>query len=305
MKIYLAGKNGLVGTSFIMYYGNKEVELCTTDSRELDLRNYEAVKAYLSRIKPDVLILSAAKHGGVQEYALHPLDYYKENLLISINTINAAAECGVKTLINIGASCIYAENLKGPLTEDMLFQGAVQKATEPYGFAKAAGMKLCEYYNTSMGLRYISVLPVNLYGNGLGYQIDLSTFIPSLMSRFYSAIFEKNQEVSIWGTGENKREFLHVNDFVRAIDILLNSDFSEPYLNIGSGTQYTINEMAYIIKQISGYSGMLIHDLSKPNGAQRSMLDCSKLHKLGWIPEINLRKGLQELYCNLYNERCK
>lgn len=303
MKIYLAGKNGLVGTSFSIYYGNKEVEFCTTESREVDLRNFEAIKSYLNRTKPDVLILSAAKHGGVQEYALHPLEYYKENLLISINTINAAAECGVKTLINIGASCIYAENLKGPLTEDMLFQGAVQKATEPYGFAKAAGMKLCEYYNTCIGLRYISVLPVNLYGNGLGYQTDLSTFIPSLMSRFYNAILEGKQEVDIWGTGENKREFLHVNDFVKAIDIILESDFTEPYLNIGSGTQFTINEIADIIRQISGYSGEIIHDLSKPNGAQRNMLDCSKLHELGWKPEINLRKGLQELYSNLYKEQ--
>lgn len=301
MKIYLAGKNGLVGTSICKYYGSKTVNFYTTDSKELDLRNFEAVKNYLNQIKPDILILSAAKHGGVQQYALHPLEYYKENLLISLNTINAAAECGVKTLINIGASCVYSEQLKGPLTEDMLYQGTVQKATESYGFAKATGMKLCEYYNICLGLRYISVLPANLYGSGVGYQIDLSTLIPSLMFRFNSAVLEKKHEVSIWGTGENKREFLHVSDFVRAINILIESDFSEPYLNIGSGTLYTINEIADMIKQISGYSGKLTHDLSKPSGAQRNILDCSKLHRLGWMPVTNLRKGLQELYCNLYD----
>ncbi len=300
MKIYLAGKNGLVGSAIRRYYKDKDVELTSTSSAEVDLRDHSQISNYLRKTKPDVMILSAAKHGGVASYMASPLEYYRDNLLICANSITAAAENGVERLINIGASCVYAEGLKGPLTEDMIFNGNVQKATEPYGMAKAAGMKLCEYYNLSMGLRYTSVLLPNLYGDGEGYKPDMSSVLPSMMERFYQAVADGAKTVTIWGTGRVKREFLHVYDLASAIDILINSDFSEPYINIGASEMDTISHLAELMKEISGYCGEIEHDLSKPEGAQREKLDCTKIGRLGWTPKIGLREGLIQRYRNLY-----
>ena len=300
MRIYLAGKNGLVGSAIRDYYNGKKVELLATASNEVDLRNRCQINDYLSKARPDVMILSAARHGGVSSYMGSPLDYYKDNLLISINSITAAADNGVETLINIGASCVYAEALKGPLTEDMIFNGPVQKATEPYGLAKAAGMKLCEYYNTNMGLRYISILPPNLYGDGKGYIPDMSSVLPAMMDRFHRAKEIGADTVTIWGSGLARREFLQVRDFVRAVDILINSDFSEPYINVGATRMYTINQLAELMKEVCGFCGEIIHDLSKPEGAQREKLDFSKMMALGWKPELDLREGLERRYNEIY-----
>ena len=302
MKIYLAGRNGLVGSAFCQYYSSLGEDFISTESSEVDLRDYNQVKLFLLQNKPDVVILSAAKHGGIESYRNHPLEYYRDNLLISLNVINGAAENGIKFLINIGASCVYADGLKGPLKENQLFLGAVQKPTEPYGFAKAAGMKLCEYYNLSNGWRYLSILPVNLYGNGIGYHLDTSTVIPAMMKRFHEAVINQKEDVSIWGTGKVKREFLHVTDLVRAVDMIIKSNYSEPYINVGYGKMFSINEIAYMLKQISGFDGTITHDLSKPDGAQRETLDCSNIISLGWQPKVDLFDGLKELYKN-YCER--
>ena len=280
MKIYLAGKNGLLGSSIRTYYKDKDVDLRTT--------------------QPDVMILSAAKHGGVASYMNSPLEYYRDNLLISLNSINAAAENGVERLINIGASCVYAEGLKGPLTENMLFAGPVQKPTESYGMAKAVGMKLCEYYNSCMGLKYTSVLPPNLYGDGEGYTPDLSSVLPAMMDRFHNTVVNGTDTVTIWGSGRVRREFLHVQDLVKAIDVLIDTDFSEPYVNIGASEMCTINQLAELMKEVTGYRGEIIHDLSKPEGAQREQLDCTKISSLGWKPKIDLRQGLLQRYNKIY-----
>ncbi len=300
MKIYLAGRNGLLGTAFCRYYRKLGGDFLSTSSAEVDLRDKSQVDAFLRLHRPDVVILSAAKHGGIENYSRFPLEYYRDNLLISTNVINAAAENGVGTLINIGASCVYAENLPGPLREEQLYDGPVQKATEPYGLAKAAGMKLCEYYNRCGSLRYLSLLPVNLYGNGVGYKPDLSSVLPSMMRRFHEAVAEGKSSVSIWGSGNARREFLHAEDLVRAADLVINSHFSEPYINVGSSKMYTINQIAEISAKIAGFSGKITHDLSKPEGAQREMLDCSRLNALGWAPKVDLYDGLSELYRNLY-----
>lgn len=300
MIIYLAGKNGLVGNALCEYYKHLNEQFIATSSAEVDLTNTQQTMDFIEKVKPDVIILSAAKHGGIKSYSENPLEYYRDNVAISTNVINAAAKNGVKTLINIGASCVYAEEIRGPLKEEHLFWGPVQKATEPYGLAKAVGMKLCEYYNTCRGLRYISLLPVNLYGDGIGYQVDTSTVIPAMMSRFHDAVMKNYNHVDLWGSGLVKREFLHVSDFVEAIHTIIKSTFHAPYINIGYGEMHTINDVAEIIREISGYSGEIVHDLSKPEGAQRERLDCSKIYSLGWQPKIKLREGLRNLYCNLY-----
>lgn len=290
----------MVGSAICKYYQDQNIELLTTSSAEVDLRDHRQISEYLRQVRPDVMILSAAKHGGVASYMSSPLEYYRDNLLIFMNSINAAAENGIGRLINIGASCVYSEGLKGPLTENMLYSGPVQKATEPYGMAKAAGMKLCEYYNTSMGLRYTSILPPNLYGDGEGYLPDMSSVLPAMMDRFHSAAVSGVDAVTIWGSGSARREFLHINDFVRAIDTMINSDYFEPYINVGAANMYTINELAEFMREISGFRGEIVHDLSKPEGAQREKLDCGKIMSLGWKPEIDLREGLLRRYDKLY-----
>lgn len=300
MKIYLAGRNGLVGSEIRRYYQDKDVELLTTSSAEVDLRDFRQINEFLSHAQPDVMILSAAKHGGVASYINSPLEYYRDNLLISVNAINAAAENGIGRLINIGASCVYSEDLKGPLTEDMIFSGPVQKATEPYGMAKAAGMKLCEYYNSCEGLRFTSVLPPNLYGDGEGYTPDLSSVLPAMMERFHNAAENGADAVTVWGSGKARREFLHVHDFVRAIDILITSGFPEPYVNVGPSEMCTISQLAELMKEVSGFRGKVVHDLTKPEGAQREKLDCTRIRALGWIPEINLSEGLYRRYRKIY-----
>lgn len=305
MKIYLAGKRGLVGNALCKYYQHSNEQFLATSSVEVDLTNAQQTMDFIRSITPDVIILSAARHGGVKSYSDNPLEYYRDNVAISTNVINAAAESGVKTLINIGASCVYAEGIRGPLKEEFLYLGPVQKATEAYGLAKAVGMKLSEYYNTCRGLRYVSLIPVNLYGDGIGYQVDKSTVIPAMMGRFHDAVIQNSSKVDLWGSGMAKREFLHVSDFVEAIHKVISSTYSAPYINIGCGEMYTINDVAEIIARISGYSGEIVHDLSKPEGSQRERLDCSRINSLGWQPQIKLREGLQNLYNNLYRMNSK
>ena len=300
MKIYLAGRNGLVGSAVCKYYRDKDVELISTTSAQVDLRDRSQADKFIRDNRPDVMILSAARHGGIESYRDAPLETYRDNLAISMNALNAAAENGVEKVINIGASCVYSEGLKGPLTEDMLYSGPVQKPTEPYGMAKAAGMKLCEYYNKCRGLRYISVLPPNLYGDGVGYKADMSSVLPGMMDRFHDAAKNNKASVTIWGSGNVRREFLHVDDLVRAIDILINSDLSEPYVNIGGSEMYTIDQLAGIMKDVCGFTGEILHDLTKPEGAQREKLDCGRINSLGWRPEISLYEGLLGMYRNLY-----
>lgn len=300
MRVYLAGKRGLLGSALCSFYQRQDVEFTATSSAEVDLRNQKQTEEFIKFTRPDVIILSAAKHGGIGSYQSAPLETYRDNLAIAMNALNAAAENDIRQVIYIGASCVYSEGQKGPLTENMLFTGPVQRSTEPYGMAKAAGMKLCEYYNRCRGLRYISVLPPNLYGDGVGYKPDMSSVLPGMMDRFHEAAEKEKKTVSIWGSGNARREFLHVQDLVRAIDMVINSDFSEPYINISGPEMYTINEVAGVMAQVCGYKGEIVHDLTKPDGAQREKLDHSKITSLGWQPEIGLYEGLQGMYRNIY-----
>lgn len=303
MRVYLAGKRGLLGSALCEYYRDKDVEFTATSSAEVDLRDYRQIWQFIRRNRPDVMILSAARHGGIESYRDMALETYRDNLAIAANAINAAADNGIEQVIYIGASCVYPEGQKGPLTEDMLFTGPVQKATESYGMAKAAGMKLCEYYNRCGGLRYISVLPPNLYGGGMGYKVDMSSVLPGMMGRFHEAVEQGKKTVTIWGSGNARREFLHVRDLARAIDTVINSDFSEPYINISGPEMYTINEVAGIMAKVCRYTGEIVHDLSKPEGAQREKLSDEKIGTLGWRPAIGLFAGLQGMYRNLYGDQ--
>ena len=301
-KIYVAGENGLVGSNIIRHLKDTEANIISTNSSTLDLRNRVAVEQFFDQNKPDCVILVAAKHGGIGAYANSPVEYFEDNLQICSNVIRCAYEFGVERLINIGASCVYEEKKGGLLKECDYDNSAVQKSTEPYGLAKLCGIKLCEYYNQEKGTEFVSVLPTNLYGNGIGYTLDESSVLPSMLKRFYHAKQNELKRTVIWGDGKVHREFLHISDFVRAISLLINTDELKYTLyNLGSGEVVSINELATMVADIVGYHGEIVNDLSKPNGANRGVLECSRIHELGWEPKIFLYEGIREMYLNWEN----
>ena len=303
-KIYIAGENGLVGSQLIRSLKAAGKNIVSTTSDKLDLRDSEKVHNFFNSERPDHVVLVAARHGGIGEYQQNPVEYLDDNVRIFGNVIRTSYEFGVKRLINIGASCVYEGTAGQLLREADYDKSAVQKPTEPYGIAKLYGMKLCEYYNREKGTEFISLLPTNLYGDGLGYHVDESSVLPAMLRRFHIAKLEGKECVKIWGDGKSHREFLHVRDFVEAISVLLLTD-EIPYTmyNIGSGEVLTINELAVMVAQIVGYAGEIFNDLSKPSGADRGILDCSRIRQMGWKPRISLLQGVSELYANLVQQQ--
>lgn len=302
-KIYVAGENGLVGSGLVRSLRADGKYVISTNSSALDLRDSAKVREFFRAERPDRVVLVAAKHGGIGAYQNEPFEYLNDNVLIFGNVIRASYEFNVKRLINIGASCVYEGAAGQILREEDYDKSAVQKPTEPYGLAKLYGMKLCEYCNMEKGTSFISVLPTNLYGNGIGYRLDSSSVLPAMIERFHKAKIERAEQTAIWGDGKAHREFLHVRDFVKAISLLLFAD-TLPYTmyNIGSGEQVTVHELARLVAEVVGYRGRIVNDLSKPNGAERGILSCERIRSLGWRPEIPLKEGLTELYANWQKE---
>ncbi len=298
-RVCIAGGQGLVGTALVKRLKEGGYNFVASADYCIDLRDYAATLEYLKKVKPDIVILVAARHGGIDEYKTKPVEYFKDNILICTNTISAAFDAGVNKLINIGASCVYGSNPECVYSENDYDKEAVQKSTEPYGLAKLAGMKLCEYYNREFKTKYISLLPVNMYGNGIGYNIDYSSVIPSMISRFHNAKINNNNRVDIWGDGENTREFLFVDDFIDAIEVILQLEDLPTYMfNICGYETVTINQLASIIADVVGYSGEIYNDLSKPSGSSRGHLNSAKIRSLGWCPKTSLRDGLTTFYKN-------
>lgn len=302
-KIYVAGERGLVGTNLVRWLKALSLDVISTNSDILDLRNRAATERFFHQARPDSVVLVAARHGGIGAYQEKPVEYLEDNIQIFSNVIHCCYQFNVKRLINLGASCVY-EGVYGscPKEEDY-DKHMVQKPTEPYGIAKLYGMKLCEYYNREKGTEFISLLPTNIYGDGLGYRVDESSVLPAMLRRFHMAKAEGKNSVEIWGDGTSHREFLHVRDFVKAISMLLLAD-EMPYTmyNVGSGEAMTINELANTVAQVVGYTGNILNDLSKPGGADRGVLDCSRIRQSGWKPEVSLRQGVSELYANLVQQ---
>ncbi len=307
MKIYVAGHRGMVGSAICrkLAVTRPDAQIITRSHDELDLTDQAAVFAFFASDMPDVVVLAAAKVGGIHANNTYPAQFIYENLMIEANVIHQACAAGVSRLLFLGSSCIYPRSAKQPMREDALLTGPLEPTNEPYAIAKIAGIKLCESYNRQYGVDYRSVMPTNLYGPGDNFHPENSHVLPALMRRFHEARVEGRQEVVIWGTGRPMREFLHVDDMADASLFLLDLP-KETYaantlpmlshINVGTGKDVTIAELAHLIAEVTGFKGRIAFDTSRPDGTPRKLLDVSRLAKMGWQARMDLRAGIASTY---------
>lgn len=305
MKIYVAGHRGMVGGAIARKLRDRGVDLITATSSELDLTNQDAVRAFMGDHKPDVVILAAAKVGGIIANNTYPAQFIYENLMIECNVIHQAYASGVTRLLQLGSSCIYPRAVAQPMREDALLTGVLEPTNEPYAVAKIAGIKLCESYNRQYGVDYRSVMPTNLYGEGDNFHPENSHVLPAMIQRFHNAVADGLDEVVIWGTGTPRREFLHVDDMAEASLFVLDLDKTtyaaetEPmlsHINVGTGTDVSIFEVAQMIAKVTGFTGKITCDTSKPDGTMRKLMDVTRLERMGWKAQIALEDGLARTY---------
>ena len=296
-KIYVAGHNGMVGSAIVRRLKKDGFEnILTRSSRELDLRRQDEVEQFFYRERPDYVFLAAAKVGGILANNTYRGEFLYDNLMIEANVIEASRKYGVKKLLFLGSSCIYPKLAPQPLKEEYLLTGPLEPTNEPYAIAKIAGIKLCDAYRSQYGCNFISVMPTNLYGPNDNYDLKTSHVLPALLRKFHEAKIKGEKEVVMWGTGSPLREFLHVDDLADAC-LFLMQKYDEPGLvNIGTGKDISIKDLALLIKNIVGFEGEIVHDLSKPDGTPRKLLDVSKLNKLGWKAKIGLEEGIRRVY---------
>jgi GDP-L-fucose synthase len=302
-KILIAGQEGMVGSSLFNFLKKKKLRIIDCKRKDLNFLNYNSVYEFFRKNKPNVVINAAGKVGGILDNSRFPLEYLNENIKIGFNILNVSYETKVKKLINLGSACIYPKKNKLPIKEDYLLTGPLEKTNEGYAIAKIATLKLCEYYNKFKNKDFISIQPANLYGNNDNYDLKSSHVIPALVRKFYEAKKYNKEYVEIWGSGNNKREFLHVEDLVDAIYFLLRhkKKIKNSYLNIGSGEEISIKTLAVIIKKISEYEGKIIFNLKKPDGQSRRVMDCGLINELGWKASIVTKQGLESVY-NYYRK---
>ena len=300
-KIYIAGHNGMVGSAIVRKLKAEGFEnLVLRSSKELDLRDQSAVNAFFEAEKPDYVFLAAAKVGGIVANNTYRADFLYDNLMIEANVIHAAYVHKVTKLLFLGSSCIYPKFAPQPMKEEDLLTGILEPTNEPYAIAKIAGIKLCENYRRQYGCDFISAMPTNLYGPGDNYDLQNSHVIPALIRKFHEAKVSGAKEVVVWGTGAPLREFMHVDDLANACYFLMLNYSDEQFVNIGSGQEVSIKELAEMIKDIVGFEGALVFDTSKPDGTPRKLMDSGKLMGMGYVNQIDLNSGLQEVY-NKYN----
>jgi GDP-L-fucose synthase len=298
-KIYVAGHRGMVGSSIVRKLqkeGYKNV--ITRTSKELDLRNQQAVADFFAIEKPDYVILAAAKVGGIHANNTFRADFIYENLMIEANVIHQSYVNKVQKLLFLGSSCIYPKFAPQPMREDALLTGVLEQTNEPYAIAKIAGIKLCESYRLQYGCNFISAMPTNLYGPNDNYDLNNSHVLPALIRKFHTAKKEGKDSVEVWGTGTPKREFLHVDDLADACYYLLQNYDGIELVNVGCGEDLSIGELALIVKEVVGYEGKLHFNKTKPDGTPRKLMDVSKLAALGWQAKIGLREGISGVYEN-------
>ena len=307
-KYFVAGHNGMVGSAIVRYLLDQGVaseQIVTRSRQELDLCNQQAVQEFFASEKPTQVYLAAAKVGGIHANNVYPADFIYDNLMVQANIIHAAHLNGVQKLMSLGSSCIYPRMAAQPMAEDALLTGTLEPTNEPYAIAKIAGIKLCESYNRQHGRDYRSVMPTNLYGPGDNYHPENSHVIPALIRRFHEAKVNGAPEVAIWGTGTPRREFLYVDDmaaasvFVMQLPLDVYQSQTKPmqsHINVGSGNDVTIAEVANAVATAVGYQGAVTFDTSKPDGAPRKWMDSSKLNALGWKTTVPMEVGLKLAY---------
>jgi GDP-L-fucose synthase len=312
-KIYIAGHRGLVGSAIVRQLEERGfTNLLMRTHKELDLTNQAQVQDFFKQEQPDYVILAAAKVGGIYANNTYPADFIYQNIMIEANVINSAYENKVKRLLFLGSTCIYPKAVEQPMREDALLTDVLEPTNEPYALAKIAGIKLCESYNRQHGTDFRSVMPTNLYGINDNFHPENSHVIPALMRRFHEAKVNNDAEVVVWGTGNAMREFLYVDDMAAASLFVLELD-EETYqantksmlshINVGTGKDVTIREMAETMKQVVSFKGELSFDTTKPDGAPRKLIDVSRLSNMGWKCSVNLKDGLSKTY-KWYMESC-
>ena len=309
-KIYVAGHGGMVGSAImrLLKYDTSSEIIIRTHS-ELELKNQADVQVFFNNVKPDQVYLAAAKVGGIHANNTYQAEFIYDNLMVQANVIDAAFRSGVKKVLFLGSSCIYPRLATQPMREDTLLTGPLEPTNEPYAIAKIAGIKLCESYNrqygVSHGVDYRSIMPTNLFGPGDNYHTENSHIVPALIRRFHEAKVGKAPQVVVWGTGKPRREFLYVDDMASACLHIMNlekatyAQHTQPmlsHINVGSGHDITIRELAETIAKVVGYTGLITYDLSKPDGAPRKLMDSSRLNSLGWRPQISMDAGLNKTY---------
>jgi GDP-L-fucose synthase len=305
-KYYIAGHRGMVGSAIVRQLeAAGETNIVTRTHAELDLTDQLAVRDFMRAERPDVVILAAAKVGGIHANNTHPADFIYENLMIECNVIHQAFDAGVTKLLQLGSSCIYPKAVPQPMREDALLTGTLEPTNEPYAVAKIAGIKLCESYNRQHGVDYRSVMPTNLYGPGDNFHPDNSHVIPALIRRFHEAARDGLDEVVIWGSGAPRREFLHVDDMAAASLFVLdlpkqiydeNTDPMLSHINVGTGVDVSIFELAQLIASVTGFKGKISTDPTKPDGTMRKLMDVGRLAQMGWSAGIQLEQGLADTY---------
>lgn len=305
-KIYVAGHRGMVGSAIVRELEKQGyTNIVTRTSKELDLRRQEEVEKFFKEEKPEYVFLAAAKVGGIMANSKHPADFMYDNMILEMNVIKAAYDNQVKKLMFLGSSCIYPRMAPQPMPESCLLTSALEQTNEAYALAKISGLKYCEYLNKQYGTDYISVMPTNLYGPNDNYHPEHSHVLPALIRRFHEAKENGLSEVVIWGSGTPLREFLYVDDLAEACVYLMNNYSGNETVNLGTGKEVTIKELAETVKEIVGFEGTLTFDITKPDGTPRKLLDVSKLESLGWKYHTELKEGIKLAYEDFLNSEVR
>jgi GDP-L-fucose synthase len=311
IRVFIAGHKGMVGSAILRFLDKQKIEIITKEKKELDLSVQDEVMHFFEKEKIDQVYLAAAKVGGIYANNTYPAEFIYQNLMIQSNVIHGAFTSGIKKILFLGSSCIYPKNADQPIKEEELLKGMLEPTNEPYAVAKIAGIKMCESYNLqygkSHGIDYRCIMPTNLYGPGDNYHPDNSHVIPGLIYRFHNAKINSKPEVVIWGDGTPLREFLYVDDLARASIFIMNLNrdtyyknipYKSNHINVGSGQEVTIKELAELLKKIVGYTGAITFNTKKPNGNLRKLLNSRRIQKLGFVHNFNLEEGLKLTYEN-------
>ncbi|MET8784855.1 GDP-L-fucose synthase [Streptomyces sp. NPDC004589] len=297
-RVFVAGHRGLVGSAVARRLAADGHEVLTRTRAELDLRDAARTAAELAALRPDAVVLAAAKVGGIMANSTQPVQFLEENLQIQLSVIAGAHAAGVGRLLFLGSSCIYPKHAAQPITEDALLTGPLEPTNEAYALAKIAGIVQVQSYRRQYGASFISAMPTNLYGPGDNFDLETSHVLPALIRRFHEAVAEGREEVVLWGSGTPRREFLHVDDLAAACAVLLRSyDGNEP-VNVGCGSDLTIRELAGTVAEVTGFAGRISWDTTRPDGTPRKLLDISRLAQLGWKPAVPLRDGIAATYAH-------
>lgn len=296
-RVYIAGHTGLVGSALVRRWsGSAAVRLLRVTRAELDLTNGPAVAEWLSSNRPDTVVIAAGLVGGILANSRYPADFIYENVMIEANLIHGSWKAGVKRLVNFGSSCMYPKDCPQPMTPTMLMTGKLEPTSEPYALAKWAGLSLCASYNRQHGTRFITAIPATVYGPGDSFDPEHAHVLSALMRKFHEAVDQGVREVTLWGSGNARREFLYVEDLAEACEVLLEASEESAPINVGSGVSLTIREMAQLVADVVGFRGEVRWDTTRPDGAPAKTLDSTAIRRMGWVPRTDLQQGLRHTY---------